>query len=433
MDSPGVETEVLDPRVQEELEKLNVCTEEINQLEVQLEDANCMFRTFLSDSTHMLKAMAKKLGSCIEKARPYFEALEIYQKAQKECQSAATHYQRASGIHAAAKETIALAEQRFISNANDWKFDNAWQEMLNHATIKVMEAETKKTDSEAEHMRKAEAFQIAEAEVHKLEKKLSRHIHKSQPYFEQKDLFNKALADQKSKVQELQRKISGTKAQYAQSLRNLEDISESIHEQRKLREPREPGVGAELNSLPSFDLDECDMVSMQSGDTQSTQDEKSFGSDDIFANNLCHDMSDKLRLEPAGISEHKRSLSCPSGMTIPEWKHPGLSSVSESQGCPDGSADPKNLESSSVYHHVLGPCLEDDLTVQSNELVMNASKTQLMLGGKVQCTGLEDFNVVVDGVTVFPDKKLELLGVKFDLSTFPFGASVAASARQRLR
>eukprot|EP00095_Tigriopus_kingsejongensis_P001737 maker-scaffold1074_size64407-snap-gene-0.15 protein:Tk01737 transcript:maker-scaffold1074_size64407-snap-gene-0.15-mRNA-1 annotation:"sulfate permease" len=30
---------------------------------------------------------------------------------------------------------------------------------------------------------------------------------------------------------------------------------------------------------------------------------------------------------------------------------------------------------------------------------MNASKTQLMLGGKVRCADLEDFNVVVDGVT----------------------------------
>eukprot|EP00095_Tigriopus_kingsejongensis_P008294 maker-scaffold892_size84543-snap-gene-0.19 protein:Tk08294 transcript:maker-scaffold892_size84543-snap-gene-0.19-mRNA-1 annotation:"transcription factor sox-2" len=64
---------------------------------------------------------------------------------------------------------------------------------------------------------------------------------------------------------------------------------------------------------------------------------------------------------------------------------------------------------------------------------MNASKTQLMPGGKVRRTDLEGFHVVVDGVTVFPDKKLELLGVKFDssFSTFCHGASVAASARQR--
>lgn len=40
-------------------------------------------------------------------------------------------------IHAAAKETVALAEARFMSNQHEWQFDNAWQEMLNHATIKV--------------------------------------------------------------------------------------------------------------------------------------------------------------------------------------------------------------------------------------------------------------------------------------------------------
>lgn len=42
-----------------------------------------------------------------------------------------------SEIHAAAKETVALAEQRFLSNEDNLEFDNAWQEMLNHATMKV--------------------------------------------------------------------------------------------------------------------------------------------------------------------------------------------------------------------------------------------------------------------------------------------------------
>ena len=63
------EEEQLDPRVQEELEKLNTCTEEINQLEIDLEDANCLFQTLLSDSTHQLNSLAKKLGNCIEKVR----------------------------------------------------------------------------------------------------------------------------------------------------------------------------------------------------------------------------------------------------------------------------------------------------------------------------------------------------------------------------
>ena len=46
-------------------------------------------------------------------------------------------FQRAAGVHAAAKETISLAEERFLDNRGEWQFDNAWQEMLNHATIKV--------------------------------------------------------------------------------------------------------------------------------------------------------------------------------------------------------------------------------------------------------------------------------------------------------
>ena len=56
------EEEELDPRVQDELEKLNQHTDQINKLELQLEDANCLFRTLLTDSTHQLKNMATKIG-----------------------------------------------------------------------------------------------------------------------------------------------------------------------------------------------------------------------------------------------------------------------------------------------------------------------------------------------------------------------------------
>ena len=53
-------------------------------------------------------------------------------------------------------------------------------------------------------MRKAALFQQAEAEVQRLEKKLGKFVQKSQPYFEQKDVFNKTLDSQKGLVEELQ-------------------------------------------------------------------------------------------------------------------------------------------------------------------------------------------------------------------------------------
>lgn len=43
-----------------------------------LQEANAGFRMLLSRSTQQLKTLAKKLGSCIDKSRPYYDALEEY-------------------------------------------------------------------------------------------------------------------------------------------------------------------------------------------------------------------------------------------------------------------------------------------------------------------------------------------------------------------
>lgn len=62
-----------------------------------LQEANTTFRILLNDCTRRLKNKSKSLGSCVEKARPYYEALEVARQAQLECQRAAVHYQRANG------------------------------------------------------------------------------------------------------------------------------------------------------------------------------------------------------------------------------------------------------------------------------------------------------------------------------------------------
>ena len=139
-----------------------------------------------------------------------------------------------------------------MSNSHEWQFDNAWQEMLNHATIKVMEAETQKTESGQEHQRRALIFNAAEQKVQQLEEKLRRHIIKSRPYFEENQICQDQLKTQKARISELQAQIQVAKAKYSNALRSLENISEDIHRQRGdlpvPQGPREPGVGAELSS-----------------------------------------------------------------------------------------------------------------------------------------------------------------------------------------
>lgn len=89
---------VLDPRIQIELEKLNTTTDDINKLELEYDEANTTFRMLLGESTRRLKLLSKKLGGCIDRARPYYEALDIAKGAQQECQKAAVQFQRASGM-----------------------------------------------------------------------------------------------------------------------------------------------------------------------------------------------------------------------------------------------------------------------------------------------------------------------------------------------
>ena len=53
-----------------------------------------------------------------------------------EAQHAAARFEKASGAHEAAKEMVTLAEEGF-QERGVVHFDQAWQEMLNHATTRV--------------------------------------------------------------------------------------------------------------------------------------------------------------------------------------------------------------------------------------------------------------------------------------------------------
>lgn len=57
-----------------ELERLNTATDDINKLEVDLDEARLVFRQLLYESTLKIQSLTKKLGNCIDKSRPYYEA-----------------------------------------------------------------------------------------------------------------------------------------------------------------------------------------------------------------------------------------------------------------------------------------------------------------------------------------------------------------------
>ncbi|XP_077382759.1 SH3 domain-binding protein 5b [Festucalex cinctus] len=245
-DEADYEDEDVDPRIQGELEQLNQSSDDINRCETALEDARQKFRSVLVEATVKLDELLNKIGKTVDESKPYWESRRLARQAQLEAQKATQDFQRASEVLRAAKETISLAEQRILEEERR-HFDSAWQEMLNHATQRVMEAEHEKVRSEVAHKETAAKHAAAIARMKQLEKKLKRTINKSKPYFEMKAKFYLQLENLKKTVDEHQAKLSQAKAEYKTALGNLEAISDEIHERRRssVMGPRGRGVGAE--------------------------------------------------------------------------------------------------------------------------------------------------------------------------------------------
>ncbi|KAH8237667.1 hypothetical protein KR038_005219 [Drosophila bunnanda] len=247
----------VDPRVQIELEKLNSATDNINRYEVELDEAKCEFKRLLAESVVRIKTAAHKLGNSIDAAKPYYESRIYAAQLAKETQQAAASHEKAKSIHAAAKEMVYLAEQGLGEKST---LDTACQEMLSHAASKVNQSQLEVTDTRNALKMCQLKLEVANNRVGKLQGQLKQALRASRlqlkrnllllryfsimhalyctlcsPYYETRANYNGLLKAQKTRVNELEAKVSAAKLTYNEALKNLEQISEDIHRQRQQR------------------------------------------------------------------------------------------------------------------------------------------------------------------------------------------------------
>ncbi|KAM3596129.1 uncharacterized protein V6R79_008605 [Siganus canaliculatus] len=377
------EEEEVDPRIQGELEKLNQSTDDINRWESELEDCRQRFRAVLVEATMKLDEQLKKIGRAVDDSKPFWEARKVARQAQIEAQKATQEFQRAVEILRAAKETIALAEERLLEE-DSRQFDSAWQEMLNHATQRVMEAEQARTRSEAEHRKTAANYNSSISHMRQLEKKLKRSVNKSRPYFELKAKYYLQLEQLKRLVDERQAKLVVAKAEYRAALRNLESISEEIHAQRRsiAMGTRERGVGAEGDEgdedIANFKM-ESDGLSMVSVSI----DEEGSHSGSSEEETDTHSTSSP-RAVPSSPSSSS-SLPSTSASTPLDMPHP-LSSLCSP--CSNLSSSPSSsLLASSSSTCPGGLTLVNPCTSHDTDSVCDSGSASPLLGPRTQCSG----------------------------------------------
>uniref|UniRef100_A0A1I7Y3C7 SH3 domain-binding protein 5-like n=1 Tax=Steinernema glaseri TaxID=37863 RepID=A0A1I7Y3C7_9BILA len=218
-------------RVHEELEKLNIATDVINKLELQLDESRAHFRNIQSSWSQRLKELTKKYGSAIEKGRPYYEAKLLERKIREDAQKAAIRFEKATSMLAVAKQQVNLSEE---SLNRDKTPTTDCLEVLNYHIQKVKEADEEVCRAEVEHRDVSAKMMEIRHRIAQMEKDNGKAIKKSRHYFEQRIEFTRVLEHQKALIQRLEAEVKQKKCDYTTSLRNLEQISESIHEERSL-------------------------------------------------------------------------------------------------------------------------------------------------------------------------------------------------------
>ncbi|CAO4382925.1 unnamed protein product [Caenorhabditis nigoni] len=225
---PPLETRHLN-MIHEELEKLNISTDVINKMEVQLDAARADFRETQVQWSEKLKELSKQYSSQIAKARPFYELKVEERKLREESQKAAERFERATSILAIAKQQVSLTQE---SLSRQTSVLPECLEVLNHHIQRVREVEEERTAAESLHATKAHTMLHLAEKIRAMEKDNRYAIKKSRLYFEKRLEFTKILEAQKTTILCLEAEVRQKKNDYTTSLRNLERISERIHEER---------------------------------------------------------------------------------------------------------------------------------------------------------------------------------------------------------
>jgi len=218
-------------RVHEELEKLNIATDVINKLELQLDHTREKFKQIHSEWSKRSDEIQKKYDSAIKKSRPYYEAVREEQRLRDLAQQATSRFEKANSLLQVAKQQVQLTQD---SLARQQIIQPDCLEVLNHHVQRVNEAEQERLSAEEEHCQLSQQMIQCTQRVRQLAKDNSRSIKKAKHYFDLHKDFKKRLEHQKMLISKLETEVKQKKRDYTSSLRNLEQISDSIHEERSL-------------------------------------------------------------------------------------------------------------------------------------------------------------------------------------------------------
>jgi hypothetical protein len=209
------------------------------------DNARDKFRQIHSEWSKRSEEIKKKYDTAIKKSRPYYEAGKQHfistksilfsvaeeRKLREQAQTAAIRFERANTMLQVAKQQVKLTQD---SLSRQKVFEPECLEVLNHHVQRVNEAEQERVEAEEAHKQISQQMIQCTLHVRQVAKDNSRSIKKTRHYFDMHLDYKRRLEQQKQLISKLEVEVKQKKRDYTSSLRNLEQISDSIHEERSV-------------------------------------------------------------------------------------------------------------------------------------------------------------------------------------------------------
>ena len=210
----------------------------VQNLESELEASRNEYRNLMTELGERLKSEARKLGNCVEKARPLFDAQRSMRRMQSEVQSASISYKKAQNLKDAAKNMVTAAEykvkdcEKIKTNGKDVGALMNWLEQLNQSNDNFQIASKTCAALASQHSKSAQEFRNLQAKVQNLEQTSAvKYLDQARPYFNlQLDLWSKAEQHGGVMVR-LEASLAEAKAQLSGALQSMNNSNNTNNSQ----------------------------------------------------------------------------------------------------------------------------------------------------------------------------------------------------------
>lgn len=191
------------------------------------------FAQIQSEWSKRSEEIKRKYDGAIKKSRPYYELIAEERQLREQAQEAAARFERANSTLQVAKQQVKLTQDS-LSLTRQKVVHPDCLEVLNQHVQRVNEAEQERLDAEQQHRQLSLQLIECSARVKQMARDNARSIKKTRHYFDLVDDYQRRLEAQKQLIVKLEDEVRQKKRDYTDSLRNLEQISDSIHEERSV-------------------------------------------------------------------------------------------------------------------------------------------------------------------------------------------------------